>query len=95
MGADSARWGVMAEKLVRLVAPSAAVDTNDSLIRALSKDSETLQNITDSFVGLSAEFKMFFFYEELKTSIPGMTRDLVSGKDVAMGFVWDGRDDSF
>ena len=84
MGADPARWGLMAEKLVRLVAPSAAIDTNDSLIRTLGKNSETLQNITDSFVGLSAEFKMFFFFEELKTAIPGMSRDLVSGRDVAI-----------
>jgi hypothetical protein len=79
MGADLARWGKMAEMLVRAVTTKAWVDSNDSLIGALGKNSETLQNITDSFVGLASEFQMFFFWEELKTHITGMTRDVVSG----------------
>lgn len=78
MGADLARWGKMAEMLVRVVSPRSWVDSNNALIRALEKNSETLQNITDSFVGISPDFKMFFFWEELKTSIPGMGRELVS-----------------
>lgn len=78
MGADLARWGKMAEMLVRVVSPKSWVDSNNSLIKALEKNSETLQNITDSFVGISQDFRMFFFWEELKTSIPGMGRELVS-----------------
>jgi len=77
MGADLARWGKMAEMLVRLVTTKNWVDSNDALIKALGRNSETLQNITDSFVGLSMKFDMFFFWEELKTLIPGMTRDVV------------------
>lgn len=77
MGANAARWGKMAEMLVRMVTTKSWVDSNDALIHALGTNSETLQNITDSFVGLSMQFRMFFFWEELKTHIPGMTRDVV------------------
>ncbi|KAF8243164.1 hypothetical protein K440DRAFT_614045 [Wilcoxina mikolae CBS 423.85] len=77
MGANLARWGKMAEMLVRMVTTKSWVDSNDALIHALGTNSETLQNITDSFVGLSTQFRMFFFWEELKTHIPGMTRDVI------------------
>ncbi|KAI5813225.1 hypothetical protein BZA77DRAFT_322065 [Pyronema omphalodes] len=77
MGADLARWGKMAEMLVRMVTSKSWVDSNDALIQALGRNSETLQNITDSFLGLSTQFRMFFFWEELKTYIPGMTRDVI------------------
>lgn len=78
MGADLARWGKMAEMLVRLVSPSSFVDSNNALVKALEKNSETLQNITESFLGISRDFRIFFFWEELKTSIAGMGRELVS-----------------
>lgn len=77
MGADLARWGKMAEMLVRAVSPRSWVDSNNALIKALEKNSETLQNITESFVGISRDFRMFFFWEELRTSVPGMGRELV------------------
>ncbi|KAF8536785.1 hypothetical protein BDD12DRAFT_849502, partial [Trichophaea hybrida] len=77
MGANAARWGKMAEMLVWMVTTKSWVDSNDALIHALGTNSETLQNITDSFVGLSMQFRMFFFWEELKTHIPGMTRDVI------------------
>lgn len=64
--------------LVRAVSPRSWVDSNNALIKALEKNSETLQNITESFVGISRDFKMFFFWEELRTAIPGMGRELVS-----------------
>jgi len=77
MGADLARWGKMAEMLVRMVSPKSWVDSNSALITALEKNSDTLQNITDLFLGISREFRLFFFWEELKTAIPGMGPHLV------------------
>jgi hypothetical protein len=78
MGADLARWGKMAEMLVRIVSPKSWVDTHNALLKTLEKNSETLQNITDQFLGISQDFRMFFFWEELKTSIPGMGPQHVS-----------------
>jgi hypothetical protein len=88
MGADLARWGKMAEMLVRMVTSKSWVDSNDALIQALGKNSETLQNITDSFLGLSTQFRMFFFWEELKTYIPGMTRDVVGHRHFRYTITW-------
>jgi len=77
MGADLARWGKMAEMLVRTVSPKSWVDSNSALITALEKGSETLQNITDGFLGISRDFRLFFFWEELKTAITGMGSHLI------------------
>ncbi|KAG0127751.1 hypothetical protein HOY82DRAFT_567417 [Tuber indicum] len=77
MGADLARWGKMAEMLVRMVSSKSWVDSNSVLITALEKNSETLQNITDGFLGISRDFRLFFFWEELKTAIPGMGPNLI------------------
>jgi hypothetical protein len=40
-----------------------------SLVRALEEESETLQNITDQFAPLMANFCIFFFWEQEKTSL--------------------------
>ncbi|RPA98708.1 hypothetical protein L873DRAFT_1006442 [Choiromyces venosus 120613-1] len=77
MGADLARWGKMAEMLVRMVSSKSWVDSNSALITALEKNSETLQNITEGFLGISRDFRLFFFWEELKTAIPGMGPNLI------------------
>ncbi len=74
MGADLARWGKMAEQLVRMVTTKSWVDSNDALIKALGRNSETLQHVTENFRSISSDFKLFFFWEELNTAIPGMTR---------------------
>ncbi|KAA8913476.1 P-loop containing nucleoside triphosphate hydrolase protein, partial [Sphaerosporella brunnea] len=84
MGADLARWGKMAESLVRTVMTKAWIDSNESLVNALGKNSETLQNITDSFVGLAPEFQMAFFWEELGTNLGGLTRDVIVEKTSAV-----------
>jgi hypothetical protein len=77
MGADLAKWGKMAEMIIRLVTPKALVDSNSALLKTLEWNSETLQNITDNFLGISRDFKLFFCWEELKTSIPGVGKELV------------------
>ncbi|KAH8151561.1 uncharacterized protein LAJ45_04182 [Morchella importuna] len=77
MGSDLAKWGKMAEMIFRLVTPKALVDSNSALLKTLESNSETLQNITDNFLGISRDFKLFFCWEELKTSIPGVGKELI------------------
>jgi len=77
MGSDLARWGKMAEMLVKSVTSRGWIDVNETLVNTLSKNSETLQDITKNFLGLSSDFRLYFFWEELKTSIAGMTRDVI------------------
>ncbi|KAL7269854.1 hypothetical protein RUND412_007460 [Rhizina undulata] len=76
-GSELAKWGKMAEKLIRVALPKKWVDANNKLIKALDSNSETLLNITDNFLGISNDFKLFFFYEELRTEIPGFGHEMV------------------
>ena len=47
-----------------------------SLLKALEKESETLQNITDQFAPLMANFRVFFFWEQEKTDLK-YTKDYI------------------
>jgi hypothetical protein len=49
--------------------PAKAVQFESSLVNALEEDSETLQNITDQFAPLMANFRIFFFWEQEKTDL--------------------------
>lgn len=78
-GSDMAKWATMLENIISLF-PKALIDTNSSLIKTLGKNSETLQNINESFLGLSRELKIFYFWEELPTTLPHGGRQLVVEK---------------
>ncbi|RPA77438.1 hypothetical protein BJ508DRAFT_228758 [Ascobolus immersus RN42] len=75
-GSDMAKWASMMERFISLL-PKGIIDTNPSLINTLGKNSETLQNINESFLGLSRELKMFYFWEELPTTLPNGGRQRV------------------
>lgn len=57
---------------------SAVLNTNTNMLRHLSLDSENLDLLTREFVGLSSDFEIKFFYEMLKTDIPGAASMTVS-----------------
>lgn len=57
--------------------PSKVMDTEGQLLDALQEGSEVLQNITDMFVPLMKNFRIFFFWEQEKTNM-GFTQDYVS-----------------
>ena len=56
---------------------SAVVNTNTNMLRHLSPNSEQLDLLTREFTALSSDFEIKFFYEMLKTEIPGGSSMLV------------------
>lgn len=66
-GSSKAGLASVSRRIVDIVTPSKFVDTDGQLVEALREDSETLQNITDMFVPLMKQFRIFFFWEQEKT----------------------------
>jgi protein SERAC1 len=52
------------------------VQIESSLVNALEEESEALQNITDQFAPLMANFRIFFFWEQEKTDLK-YTKDYI------------------
>jgi len=69
MGASKARLLGSLQKLALLAVPKKAFQIESSLVNALEKESETLQNITDQFAPLMSNFRIFFFWEQEKTDL--------------------------
>ncbi|THD00234.1 hypothetical protein EYZ11_000284 [Aspergillus tanneri] len=57
------------ESATRLTAPKRVVNFENNLVNALEEQSETLQNITDQFSPLMAEFRIYFFWEQERTDL--------------------------
>ena len=55
--------------MIGALVPSKIVDTEGQLLDALQEGSEVLQNITDMFMPLMKDFKIFFFWEQKKTDM--------------------------
>lgn len=68
-GANKARLLGSLQKLAALATPKAAIQFESSLLNALEQESETLQNITDQFTPLMANFRIFFFWEQEKLDL--------------------------
>jgi hypothetical protein len=68
-GSSKARLLGSLQKLASLAIPKGAVQIESSLVNALEEESETLQNITDQFAPLMANFRIFFFWEQEKTDL--------------------------
>jgi hypothetical protein len=68
-GSSKARLLGSLQKLASLAIPKVAVQIESSLVNALEEESETLQNITDQFAPLMANFRIFFFWEQEKTDL--------------------------
>lgn len=76
-GSEMAKMGRSLEKLISRATPSWLIDTNPVLINSLEMGSSVLQNITSSFTSIQNLFQLYYFWEELKTKVPG-GRDTVS-----------------
>ena len=50
--------------------PKLVIDTDSQLLNALREGSETLQNVTDQFAPVMKRFRIYFFWEQEKTTIP-------------------------
>ena len=55
--------------MVSLTVPTKVIQTDSSLLRALEEDSEVLENITDQFAPLLHRFRIFFLWEQERTSL--------------------------
>jgi hypothetical protein len=75
-GSSKARLLGTLQKLASAALPKATVQFESSLLNALDKDSETLQNITDQFAPLLCNFRIFFLWEQEKTDMK-YTKDYI------------------
>ncbi|KAF5879212.1 putative tetratricopeptide repeat domain protein [Botrytis fragariae] len=57
----------MSRRMLEALLPSKVVSTDGQLLDALKEGSETLQNITDMFIPLMKQFRIYFFWEQQKT----------------------------
>ena len=76
-GSDIAKWGSLLESICRGVMPSGVVDSNPTLVNALKKENETLQNIDRQFYNMISRFHVFFFHEAKKTNLGKMKMEYV------------------
>lgn len=58
-----------ARRLISAMTPKLVVDTDAQLLNALREGSETLQNVTDVFAPLMKRFRIYFFWEQEKTTM--------------------------
>jgi len=76
-GSNVAKMANLLIRVVKIMTPKKIVDTDSQLLNALKEGSEVLQNINDQFAPLMKKFRVFFFWEQQKTSLPH-TRDYVA-----------------
>lgn len=50
---------------------AAVLNTNANALQHLAPSSEYLQLLTEEFLPISADFEIKYFYEKLKTELPG------------------------
>ena len=87
-GSSKAHMASTARRIVSAVTPSKLVDTDGQLLKALEEGSEVLQNVTDAFTPLMKNFRLFFFWEQLKTDL-GYTKDYVVDESSAAPILYD------
>lgn len=75
-GSSKAQLASISRRMIGALVPSKVVDSGGQLLDALQEGSEVLQNITDVFVPLMKNFRIFFFWEQEKTDM-GVTQGYV------------------
>jgi hypothetical protein len=68
-GSSKAGLASVGSRMISALTPSKVVDTNSQLADTLHEGSEVLQNITDMFVPLMKNFRIYFFWEQEKTNL--------------------------
>ena len=77
-GIGKTSWPLMAQ-----IHRHNASTTSSELLSPIAKSSEMLQNITDEFTPLMKQFCIYFFWEELPTSLESITRFVVNEDSAA------------
>ena len=81
-GADRDKWRHVLRGMNRIAKYHWPFEDGESqLVDALDTQSETLQNINIAFANIMNRFRIFFFYEGVKTQIDGIS-DFVSAPQV-------------
>ena len=78
-GSSKANLAKFAQRMVDALLPSKVVDTDSQLLDALKEGSEILRDITDNFQPKMKRFRVFFFWEQMKTNL-GMSWDYVGSR---------------
>lgn len=68
-GSGTANLATFAQRIVDVLVPSKIVDTQSQLLDALKEGSEMLQEITDNFVPLMKNIRIYFFWEQEKSDL--------------------------
>ncbi|KAI0450500.1 ribonuclease-like protein p/mrp subunit [Xylaria acuta] len=68
-GSGTASLATFTQRIVDVLLPSKLVDTQGQLLDALKESSEILQEITDNFVPLMKDLRVYFFWEQEKTDL--------------------------
>ncbi|KAF2787873.1 ribonuclease-like protein p/mrp subunit [Melanomma pulvis-pyrius CBS 109.77] len=68
-GSNKASLASVGRRMIDALTPSKVMDTDGQLVDALLEGSEVLQNITDMFVPLMKNFRVYFFWEQEKTDL--------------------------
>ncbi|KAF2252190.1 ribonuclease-like protein p/mrp subunit [Trematosphaeria pertusa] len=68
-GSSKANLASTSRRMISALTPSKVVDSQGQLVDALAEGSEILQNITDMFVPLMKNFRIYFFWEQQKTDL--------------------------
>jgi hypothetical protein len=87
-GSRKANLASVARRMVAAVTPSKLVKVDGQLLDALQEGSETLQNVTDMFVPLMKDLRIYFFWEQYKMDI-GVSKDYVVDESSAAPILYD------
>ena len=82
-GSTKANLASTSRRIIDALVPSKIWDSEGQLLDALREGSETLQNITDMFVPLMKNFRVYFFWEQEKTDF-GAVKDYVRTHPLSM-----------
>lgn len=66
-GSSKATLASVGRRMISAFIPSKVLDTDGQLLDALVEGSEVLQDVTDMFVPLMKNFRIYFFWEQEKT----------------------------
>ncbi|KAH8646250.1 hypothetical protein BX600DRAFT_555942 [Xylariales sp. PMI_506] len=82
-GSSKAQWLGYLKRIASMAVPWPLSVSQSPLVSALERDSETLQNITLDFVPIMKRFRIFFFWEQEKTSLKSIINEYIVSSDSA------------
>jgi protein SERAC1 len=69
-GSNKAKMAATSRRMVDAVVPRKVISTTPQLLESLHEQSDVLKDITCNFTPLLKEFEIYFFWEQLPTSLP-------------------------